>query len=219
MNFSLWLESDTLKGYGGPAFKWQDYLQDYNQNQFYRYKQLYHDVQLELDNLAPKLKSVWKVNPKDLVWFSDNLNPNQYTSGMTVESTWTEDYQLGIKYFDDLVNWLNDREKEPVDPEDLKTYDKSKMRSIYDMLGDFEWNTLGFDDWDRWGPHEWYADAGEWSRCRDITRDHQRYPVTVLTNGSMIDGAHRLAVAIFNNERSYPCLVGVPEFWLNKLNK
>jgi hypothetical protein len=32
----------------------------------------------------------------------------------------------------------------------------------------------------------------------------------------MIDGAHRLAVAIFKRMSYYPCLVGFPEFWFQQ---
>jgi uncharacterized protein (TIGR02996 family) len=146
MQFKLWLEAHTLKGYGGPAFDPKQYQSDYKNGDFARYKQLYEDVQLELDNLKTQLLAKWKVSPKELIWFSDTLNPTKYTSGMTVESTWTEDYQNGIDYFTDLVQWLNEKEGEPLPSEELKIYDRSQMRSIYDLLGDWEWDTLSLDD-------------------------------------------------------------------------
>lgn len=216
MKFRLWIETDTLKGYGGPAFPWENYRQEYENHDFRRYNQLYDDVQLELDNLAPKLLSVWKAKPQDLIWFSDSLDPVRYTSGMTVDSVWAEDLQGGIDYFSDLVEWLNQNEGEPIDPNELKQYDRTKMKCIWDLLSDYEWENLRDDDWDYWGPYQWQPMGGEWERCRRIAHDHQEYPVTVLVNGSMIDGAHRLAVGIYKRHRSYPCFVGVPEFWFTK---
>jgi hypothetical protein len=205
-----------LRGYGGPAFDYRQYVDEYKRGDYHQYKDLYDDVQMELDMLAGEIRNKWGVSSKQLIWFSDYLDPAQYTSGLTVEGTWEEDFSQGVDYFEDLVEWLTQREG-PFEPQDLQGYDRSKMKSIYDLLGDFDWDKLGWDDWDQWGPYAWHPfDGGEWSRCRIIAHDHQDYPVSVLVDGSMIDGAHRLAVAIFNGRRSYPCQVGVPETLFQK---
>ncbi len=212
MRFRTWFEGVTFRGYGGPKFDWHQYVPEYKSNQYHTYKQLYDDVQLELSNMQADIKAAWKVPYTDLIWFEDVLNPKQYTSGMTVESCWEDDFKAGEKHFENLLEYLEHIDG-PFDPEDLKNIDPSKMECVKRMMWDYDYENMRDDEYDlTWGPHDWNP-GGEWGRCKQIKYDEQDYPVTVLVNGKMIDGAHRLAVAIFNRRSTYPCLVGVPQHW------
>lgn len=214
MRFKKWVLREVFRGYGGPKFDWKQYEDDYAGGRYLNYKQLYDDVQMELYNLNGEIKRAWKVDYTDLVWFEDSLRPDQYTSGMTVQSTWAEDHQHGVNNFQSLVEYLTELEGEPFAPEDLAGLDPAKMESMKRLLWDFDFENLGPDDWDvNWGPYRWQPESGEWERCRRIALEHERYPVNVLVNGTMIDGAHRLAVAVFQRQGSYPCLVGCPSHW------
>jgi hypothetical protein len=205
-------QKNTFGGYGGPAFNYQDYQGEYENGDFFTLKQLYDDVQLELSNRVGYIQERFHCRPDDLIWFQDSLDARKYTSSLTVESCWVEDVQGGIDYLGDLVGYLERLEGEPFESQEIAGLDRHSMKSIYDLLSDFDYENLGYDDWDVWGPYDWYPyGGGEWSRCRDIAHDREEYPVTLFFNGIMVDGAHRLAVAVYKHSFFYPCLVGCPE--------
>ena len=215
--------ANLIRGYGGPAFDPQSYVDAYHAGEYQTYRQLYEDVQLELDNSAAAIAAKWGCRPKDLLWFEDSLSPSVYASksGLTVDSAWKEDQQSGISYLAEMIEWLEANEgPTQLTPDEIADgaenvqinpaqYDQSTMACLKKVLFDYEWPSIG-NNWDAWGPYDWQPSPGEWERCRRIKHDEIEYPVTVLVDGSMIDGAHRLAVAIFNRQSHYPCLVGVP---------
>ena len=90
MNWYRKAQVDTrVRGYGGPAFDPRLYSDDYSRNDYLLYKQLYEDVQLELDNSRGQIVAKWGIEPSSLIWFQDSLNPSSYTSGLTVESAFS----------------------------------------------------------------------------------------------------------------------------------
>lgn len=186
----------------GPAFDPQQFADEYDRGDFVRSDDLYEEALLGVEEDLPK----------DMVWFSESIRVADYASPtLTVASSWKEDVANGADYFGDLVKWLEDREG-PFEPGDLDDYDRSDPKSIYKLLSDFEWDDLRNEDWDDWGPDAWHpSDSGEWTRCRDIAREGQEYPVTLLGTGERLDGAHRLAVAQFKGQTWYPAHVGFPE--------
>lgn len=214
MRFGRWHEAQA-RGYGGPTFKPDDYRDEYRRREYLNYQQMYDDVQLELDNTATWIKSQWGIKPQEIIWFQDSLPPDQYKSDLTVESVWKEDLDSGIRYLDDLHEYLTELDGEGVDEAEYRLIDQSTMKCIKELCWDFDWENLKDDDWDfDWGPYKWYPnEPGEWDRCRRIAFDNQPFPVTVLADGSMIDGAHRLAVALFQQQPYYPCLIGFPYHW------
>jgi len=217
--------STFSRGYGGPAFNWREYQDNAEQGQYLTYDKLYEDVQMELDMSKQWLQQKWNTTPRDLIWFEDSLSPAKYTSGLTVEQTWTEDLEEGAKYLNSLHEWLVENEAmsggdpEPLDATQFSQIDQSTPKCIKDILWNYDWDSLDDDAWDiNWGPYEWDPwDQGEWTRCREIAMNHtEDFPVTVMVNGSMIDGAHRLAVAIFERKSYHSCLVGVPSEWFRR---
>jgi len=214
MRFNRWCENH-VRGYGGANFNPDEYRDEYRRREYLTYGQMYDDVQLELDNSKAWLKSQWGIEPREVIWFQDSLQPGQYKSDLTVDGAWKEDYDAGVRYLDELHEWLAERDSEGVDPGEYTQIDQSSMKCIRDLCGDYDWDGLRPDDWDwDWGPYQGHPDSpGEWSRCRDIALSDEEYPVVVLGNGSMIDGAHRLAVAMLNGKRYYPCLIGFPYLW------
>lgn len=192
---------DLVKtAYGGPAFDISSYLDEYQRREYLTTKQLYEDVDLELSNQGLS----------NIIWFQDSVDPVQYTGGMTVENCWQDDYKDGIDNFQVLLDWIEQTDGSTFTPEELAGYDRSQMNCIYKLLMDWDFETIQ-DNWDKWGPFTWHSDAfSEWSRCQSIARDNEEYPIAVLATGQMLDGAHRLAVALLNRRRDYPALVGVP---------
>lgn len=203
-----WYRKYLIKtAYGGPSFNPANYLDDYRSGRFLRYKDLFEDVQLESDNLLKE------VNARRLIWFEDVISPSSYKSDLTVESCWSEDFNSGIDYLSEIEEWMIGRGEEPTDSETFSKFDKTTPKCVYRYFMTLSFETLGDDEYDfNWGPYKWYPESmGEWSRCRDIAISNERYPISILYNGQVLDGAHRLAVAIYNHESSYPCIVGVPE--------
>lgn len=200
----------------GPSFDAIDFFDQYDAGDFERYKDLYGDVQMELDNDAAGLEKELGADPKEFVWLPHSVPVSKYASpNLSVPGAWTEDYENGEDHFADLVEWLEEREG-AFDPADLADYDHTSMKSITKLMGDFDWETLSDDDWDKWGPKEWQPQGGEWGRMRNIAFDEQEYPVTILCTGERVDGAHRLAVAQFNHQSTYPALIGFPEHLFEK---
>ena len=78
MKFQQWLEGVTFRGYGGPKFDFHQYESEFESNQYHTYQQLYHDVQLELDNLSNDINRAWRVGPKDLIWFEDEIRNDPF---------------------------------------------------------------------------------------------------------------------------------------------
>jgi len=199
--------------YGGQAFDLNNYLDNYKRNEFLTYKDLYDDVQLESDNLLKERLA------KQLIWFEDSISPASYKSDLTVEECWSEDLSNGIDYLSQIEEWLISRGEEPTDPTILSQFDKTTPNCIYKYFMKLSFNTLTDDEYDfHWGPYKWYPEnVGEWSRCREIAVGNERYPIAILYNGQVIDGAHRLAVAIFEHKSSYPCIIGVPSYLMDEI--
>jgi hypothetical protein len=200
-----WYDKSMRKiAYGGPAFDISGYVDDFRSRNYIPTKKLYEDAELAVDYMEG-------VSPNDLVWFEDSLSPSAYAhSGTTVEGMWKEDYGSGVRYMEDLIGWFRDNGEE-IPEEGFPGIDPSDSKCIKRLMWDYDWDTVGTDYDMYWGPNQWVPGVyGEWERCRRIAYDGQDYPVTVLFDGRMVDGAHRLAVANHKRMSSYPCLVGVP---------
>jgi len=203
-----WYNKANLKkiSYGGPAFSPERYVDDFLQNNFLNYKQLYDDVQMEIDNMVK--------NSRDVVWFSDVLDPFEYKSDLTVESCWQEDKNSGIDYLKSIDEWITEHyHEEPTDPNEFAKIDQSTPKCIEKYFYTFGFENMPYDEYDlRWGPYKWTPDLmGEWMRCRNIALfDYEDAPVAVYYDGQVLDGAHRLAVAMYKRRGGYPCLVGIP---------
>lgn len=214
------IAEDTYIGYGGPPFDIDEFIDDFNRKNYQTYRSLYEDVQNELDLMKSNIVSQFRCRPEDLLWFESSIDPKLYTPGMTIETVWKEDYDSGIRYLEDMNTWLAQHEPdgEGVPEEELKKIDQTTYKCIRELMM-YDWQID--DNWSfDWGPYAWYPEnPGEWSRCRDIAISNEDYPVAVLVNGKMVDGAHRLTVAIHNRLRYYACVVGIPPNMLKKNQK
>lgn len=187
--------------YGGPPFDVNEFRDEYQSGSYQETRQLYDDAQMEMDMRGLQER---------YLWFESYVDPQEFSSSLTVDQCWKEDLESGEDHFQNLVEWLEEMDKFTFTAEELSGYDRSSMASIKQLLWDWDFDSVG-DEWDDWGPIRWQPEVGEWERCRRIVRENERYPITVLFNGRVLDGAHRLAVAIYERQRSYPALVGFPE--------
>lgn len=224
-------EHKHLRGIGFNPILWEQYWEEYRRGEYITYRDLYEDVSLEMDMIRNSLPA----SPEEYIWFTDSVPLNEFQGAhieLTPGQAWMEDELEGIDNFQLLVDWIEQVERIQFNPNELQKYDRSKMSSIKELLLDYEFETIDpSNDWDYYyelGPINWYpSDGGEWARIRDVGVAQykgllpEEAPIAILEDGSLIDGAHRIAWAKYIREWYLPALVGVPEnyFQLYEDNK
>lgn len=214
-----------LRGIGFNPILWEQYWDEYQRGEYLSHRDIYDDVSLEMSNLESSLPAP----AHTYIWFRDVLDISDYKNTvppLTLEHAWEEDFKAGIDNFQSLIDWIEHVENIKFDVSDLRQYDRSKMSCIDEFLSDYGFDVLDpLTDWTYYyqlGPVDWIDyNSGEWSRIRDIGIREQQgeyleyTPISVLEDGSLIDGAHRIAWAAYSNQRSIPALVGVPELYFD----